>query len=117
MTLTTEQGDGSACENDANQQVLKVAKSASGLTRHLKTSSDCRDVVCRSSLTSQFRVIARARNASHLGFLEALFMGRYTPDLCAQKEFVRTSGLFLYEAFCIFIGPSSLRINKHTHTE
>ena len=38
--------------------------------------------------------IARARNASHLGFLEALFIRRYTPELCAQKEFVRTVGLF-----------------------
>ena len=47
VPLTTEQGDDSACENDANQQVLKVAKSDSGIARHLKTSSKCRDVVCR----------------------------------------------------------------------
>ena len=94
MTLTTEQGDDSACESDANQQVLKVVKSESGITHHLKTSSKCRDVVCRSNFTSRFKVIARARNASHLGFLEALFIGRYTPELCAQKEFVRTLGLF-----------------------
>ena len=94
QTLTTEQGDDSACESDANQQVLKVAKSDSGITRHLKTSSKCRDVVCRSNFTSRFKVIARARNASHLGFLEALFIERYTPELCAQKEFVRTLGLF-----------------------
>ena len=94
VTWTTEQGDDSACESDANQQVLKVAKSDSGITRHLKTSSKCRDVVCRSNFTSRFKVIARARNASHLGFLEALFIERYTPELCAQKEFVRTLGLF-----------------------
>ena len=94
VTLTTEQGDDSACKNDANQQVLKVAKSDSGITRHLKTSSKCRDVVCRSSITSRFKVIAWARNASRLGFLEALFIGWYTPKLCAQKEFVRTLGLF-----------------------
>ena len=94
VTLTTEQGDDSECESDANQQVLKVAKSDSGITRHLKTSSKCRDVVCRSNFTSRFKVIARARNASHLGFLEALFIERYKPELCAQKEFVRTLGLF-----------------------
>ena len=94
VTLTTEQGDDSACKNDANQQVLKVTKSDSGITHHLKTSSKCRDVVCRSSITSRFKVIARARIASHLGFLEVLFIGRYTPELCAQKEFVRTLGLF-----------------------
>ena len=94
VTLTTEQGDDSACENDANQQVQKAAKSDSGITRHLNTSSKCRDVVCRSSITSRFKVIARARNISHLCFLEALFIGRYTPELCAQKEFVRTLGLF-----------------------
>ena len=94
MTLTTEQGDDSACQNDANQQVLKVAKSDSGTTHYLKTSSKCRDAVCRSSITSRFKVIARARNVSHLGFVEALFIGRYTPELCAQKESVRTLGLF-----------------------
>ena len=48
-------------------------------------------------------MIARARNASHLGFLEALFIGWYTPEHCAQKEFVRTLGLFQCHAVCIFI--------------
>ena len=94
VTLTTEQGDDSAGENDANQQVLKVAKSDSGITRHLKTSRKCRVLVCRSSITPRFKVIARARNASHLGYLEALFIGQYTPELRAQKEFVLTLGLF-----------------------
>ena len=56
VTLTTEQGHDSASENDANQQVLKVAKSDSGITPHLKTSSKCRDVVCQSSVTSWFKV-------------------------------------------------------------
>ena len=58
-------------------------------TRHLKTSSQCREAVCKSNVTARFQVIARARNASHLGFLEALFIGRHAPALCAQKEFVR----------------------------
>ena len=102
VTLTTEQGDDSACENDANQQVLKVAKSDSGITRHvhLKTSSKCRDVVCRSSITSRFGVIGRARNASHPGFLEALFIGRYTPELVLNK------GCFSVKRFVyLFIFP------------
>ena len=75
MTLTTEQGDDSACEHDANHQVLKVAKSESGIARHRRLPANAEtSVVCRSSITSRFKVIAWARNASHLGFLEALFI-------------------------------------------
>ena len=93
-STTTEQDSDSTCANGENRKVLKVSKSDSGITRHLKTSSQCRVAVCKSNITARFQVIARARNASHLGFLEALFIGRHAPALCAQKEFVRTLGLF-----------------------
>ena len=95
VTLTTTEQDGdSTCAKGGNRNVLKVSKSDRGITRHLKTSSQCREAVCKSNVTARFQVIARARNASHLGFLEALFIGRHAPALCAQKEFVRTLGLF-----------------------
>ena len=95
MTLTTTEQDGdSTCANGGNRNVLKISKSDSGITCHLKTSSQCREAVYKSNVTARFQVIARARNASHLGFLEALFIGRHAPALCAQKEFVRTLGLF-----------------------
>ena len=72
VTLTTTEQDGdSTCANGGNRNVLKVSKSDSGITRHLKTSSQCREAVCKSNVTARFQVIAWARNASHLGFLEA----------------------------------------------
>ena len=91
---TTEQDGDSTCANGENRKVLKVSKSDSGITRHLKTSSHCREAVCKSNFTARFKVIARARTASHPGFLEALFVGRHAPALFAQKEFVRTLGMF-----------------------
>ena len=93
-STTTEQDGDSTCANGENRKALKVSTSDSGITRHLKTSSHCREAVCKSNITTRFQVIARARNASHLGFLEALFIGHHAPALCAQKEFVRTLGLF-----------------------
>ena len=93
-STTTEQDGDSTCANGENRKALKVSKSDSGITRHLKTSSHCREAVGKSNITAPFKVIARARNASHLGFLEALLIGRHAPALCAQKEFVRTLGLF-----------------------
>ena len=87
VTLTTTEQDGdSTCANGGNRNVLKVSKSDSGITRHLKTSSQCREAVCKSNVTARFQVIARARNASHLGFLEALFIGRHAPALCAHRR-------------------------------
>ena len=82
------------CAKGGNRNVLKVSKSDSGITRHLKTCSQCKEAVCKSNVTARFQVIARARNASHFGFLETLFIGRNAPALCAQREFVCTLGLF-----------------------
>ena len=89
-TVTEQDGD-STCANGENRKVLKVSKSDSGITRHLKTSSHCREAVCKSNITERFQVI--------VGFLEALFIGRHAPALCAQKEFVRTLGLFFFCSF------------------
>ena len=69
-----------------------ISKSDSGITRHLKTSAECRNAVC-SNPVKRFRVLAKARNSGHLGFLEAVFISRLSPVLCAQKEFVRSLAL------------------------
>ena len=70
-----------------------ISKSDSGITRHLKTSAECRNAVC-SNPVKRFRVLAKARNSGHLSFLEAVFISRLSPVLCAQKEFVRSLALF-----------------------
>ena len=81
---------GDACEKTL---LLALSKSDSGITRHLKTSPECRNAVC-SNPVKEFRVLAKARNSGHLCFLEAVFISRLSPVLCAQKEFVRRIALF-----------------------
>ena len=63
-------------------------KSDSAITKHVKLSRDC------SSVLSRIRVVPRARSKSHLNVLEAIFIARLHPDLCLQKEFVRSLCLF-----------------------
>ena len=46
-STTTEQDGDSTCANGENRKVPKVSKSDSGITRHLKTSSQCREAVCK----------------------------------------------------------------------
>ena len=70
-----------------------ISTSDSGITRHLKTSADCRTAVC-SNPVKRFRVLAKAKNPGHLSFLEAVLISRLSPALCAQKEFVRSLALF-----------------------
>ena len=61
--------------------------------RHLKESAECREKAC-PNLFKCFTILAKARNSSHLGFLEAIFIARRSPVLCSQKEFVRGLALF-----------------------
>ena len=68
---------------------LVVTKSDSGITRHLKTTPECRKAV-GASPAKRFKVLAKARNSGHLGFLEAVYISRLSPVLCSQKEFVRS---------------------------
>ena len=70
--------------DDACEKTLPPAtsKSDSGITRHLKTSAECRNAVC-SNPVKRFRVLAKARTSGHLSFLEAVFISRLSPVLCA----------------------------------
>ena len=81
--------------NDVGEKTLPpaISKSNGGITRHLKTSPEFRNAVC-SNPVKRFRVLAKARNSGHLSFLEAVFISRLSPVLCAQKEFVRSLALF-----------------------
>ena len=72
---------------------LVTTKSDSGITRHLKTAPECRKAVCANP-AKRFKVLAKARNSGHLGFLEAVYISRLSPVLCSQKEFVRSLALF-----------------------
>ena len=85
--------EGNSDQVQSEMQMLKVSKSDSSITRHLKTSPECREGVCLD-VSKRFRILSRARNAGHLSFLEALFISKLSPELCAQKEFVRSLELF-----------------------
>ena len=59
----------------------------------MKFSPDCLQSVC-SDVLSHFSVVARACSKSHINVLEAIFVARLKPELCLQKEFVRSLCLF-----------------------
>ena len=88
-TSEDEASDDEASDDGA----LEIRKSDSGITRYLKESAECRDKVC-PNLLKCFNILAKARNSSHLGFLEAISIARRSPVLCSQKEFVRSLALF-----------------------
>ena len=82
-TSEDEASDDEASDDGA----LEIRKSDSGITRHLKESAECRDKVCpKYKLLKCFTILAKARNFSHLGFLEAIFIARRSPVLCSQKN-------------------------------
>ena len=64
---------------------VRQAKSDSAITRHLKDSVEC----INPDLTTQFKIIARARHQCHLDVLEAIYIRAKSPVLCSQKEHVR----------------------------
>ena len=74
----------------AEEPVLESARSDSAVTRHLKRSPACISEETRG----RFKVLARARSEAHLNVLEALFILKFTPTLCCQKDFVRVLKLF-----------------------
>ena len=88
ITSEDEASDDEASDDGA----LEIRKSDSSITRHLKESAECREKVC-PNLLKCFTILAKARNSSHLGFLEAIFIARRSPVLCSQKEFVRSLAL------------------------
>ena len=78
---------------EAACSVLKISKTDSAIKRHLKTSHTCLKTVGASAMR-YFTILARAWNSWHLSILEAIFINRRKPELCAQKEHVRSLCLF-----------------------
>ena len=72
---------------------LHEAKTDTAITRHLKSSPSCLNAVC-VNFRRRFSILARARNACHLAILEAIFIARRKPELCNQKEHVKSLSLF-----------------------
>ena len=62
---------------------LKLDKSDSAITRHLKKRPTC----IKDDLHSRFKILATARSDKHLEALEAAFINALKPDLCQQKVF------------------------------
>ena len=89
----TTSEDVSSDDEASDDWALEIRKSYSDITRHLKESAEYRDKVY-ANLLKCFTILAKARNASHLGVLEAIFIARRSPVLCSQKEFVRSLALF-----------------------
>ena len=85
--------EGNTDQVQSKMKMLKVLKSDSSITRHLKTSPECREGVCLD-VSKRFKILSKARNAGHLSFPKALFISELSPELCAQKEFVRSLELF-----------------------
>ena len=68
-------------------------KSEPAITKQMKLSPDCLRSAC-SFVLSHLSVVARARSKSQLNVLEAIFITRLKPELCLQKEYVRSLCLF-----------------------
>ena len=71
---------------------LSKTAADSAVTRHLKDSPEC----IQPTPLCQFHVLAQARTKSHLDVLEALFIQRLSPPLCAQKSHVRALSLYVH---------------------
>ena len=83
----------SAGEQKPDTGGIAGAKSDTSITKHLKASRACLQAVCRDHM-SRFRIVARGRSKAHLNSLEAIFIARTKPELCVQKESVKTIELF-----------------------
>ena len=66
----------------AEEPVLESARSDSAAIRHFKRSPGCISEETRG----RFKVLTRARSEAHLDVLEALFILKFTPTLCCQKD-------------------------------
>ena len=64
----------------------RVGANDSAVTKHLKERPLC----IPENPASRFKILARARNRSHLDLLEAIFIRSFSPSLCQQKAHVRT---------------------------
>ena len=63
---------------------MKVLRSDSAITKHLKSSEECQRDVCVDVL-KQLQILARGRNEVHLNILGALFIAQHNPKLCTEK--------------------------------
>ena len=70
-------------------QNLRMTKNDSAVLKHLKSSPEC-----ISQARSKFSILQQARSQAHLHVLEALFIAKFSPSLCSQKEFVHSLSLF-----------------------
>ena len=69
-------------------------RTRSAIIKHLMTNKDC----IPTDPVERFELLTRARNKSHLNILEVLFIRNLTPELRAQKEFVKVlSSVVRYE--------------------
>ena len=92
---TIDSDDSSSDDDSRPEDPLVLHKCDSGITRHLKTNSECLSTPSKTdNLASFFTIMARARNDIHLAVLEAIFIASYQPVLCSQKDHVRCLTLF-----------------------
>ena len=78
---------------ESDDVFLPIVKSDGAITRHLKRSMHCLNDV-GANVSEHFKIIAKARSENHLSVLEAIYIDRRKPELCAQKEPVRNLHLF-----------------------
>ena len=92
---TIDSDDSSGDDDSRPEDPLVLHKSDSGITRNLKTNSECLSTLSKTNnLASFFIILARACNDIHLAVLEAIFIASYQPVLCSQKDHVRCLTLF-----------------------
>ena len=80
-------------EQDRDVETMASARSDTAITKHLKASQSCRLAVC-TDYRSHFKIMARGRSKAHLNSLEAIFIACNKPELCVQKDFVKSVELF-----------------------
>ena len=72
---------------------MPISQSDTAITRHLRDSTPCLKAVAEKA-GAFFSILARGRNRSHLCVLEAVTIHCRKPDLCVQKEHVKSLALF-----------------------
>ena len=111
--------DSSSDDDFRPEDPFALQKSDSGITRHLKTNSECLSTLSKTNhLASFFTILARARNDTHLAVLETIFIASYQPALCSDKDHGRCLTLFwswfLFDLlvlslplsqFCLYLRP------------
>ena len=73
--------------------LLPIVKSDSAISRHLKRAMHCLSAV-GANVSEHLKIIVRARSENHLSVHEVIYIDRWKPELCAQKERVRNLHLF-----------------------